>query len=248
MLSAIKAELRKLYTVRSTYVLFILSVALAVLFAFWIEGYKADAPSLLNAGKLASEVTSAISATAVFAALAGVLLVTHEYRYNTIMYTLTSTRSRTQVLLAKIIAVSIYAIIFTIAIGAISPILTSLGIHLRGTHLVAQSIPYASLLARGVFFGWGFSMLALLIATIIRVQVGAIAALFLIPGTAEALLGLLLKKNTVYLPFTALNGALEHSSQYAANLSYYRSGLVALAYIVGGWVIAWILFLRRDAN
>ena len=42
-------------------------------------------------------------------------------------------------------------------------------------------------------------MLAFILAIIIRIQVGAIAAVFLIPSTLENLLGLLLKQNQVYL-------------------------------------------------
>jgi len=51
-----------------------------------------------------------------------------------------------------------------------------------------------SLLWRSVFFTWGYAMAGLLIALLIRSQVGAIASLFLIPSTVETLLGLLLKK------------------------------------------------------
>jgi hypothetical protein len=67
--------------------------------------------------------------------------------------------------------------------------------------------------------------------------------MFLIPGTVEQLLGLLLKKNQVYLPFSALGAVLEHNQ-----ISYVRAATVVGLYVVVGWIVAWVLFLRRDAN
>src|SRR5665213_1030095 len=190
MIAATKAEIRKLLTVRSTYIIFTLSVLLAVFFAFYADGLRAG-QTVHDPSKLAGEVTSAISAVALLGALVGVLLMTHEYRYNTIMYTLTSSRNRTRVLLAKIIAVSLFAVVFSLVLAVLSPSLAYLGIHVKGLHLVHQVFPVWSLLWRSIFVGWGFAMLGLLLSVIIRSQVGTIATLFLVPSTVEQLLGLL---------------------------------------------------------
>src|SRR3954467_14136812 len=101
MVASIKAEFRKLWTVRSTYVLFLVAFALVAIFAFYAEGIKASPATVQDAGKLAGEVTNAVVTVSLLGALAGVLLMTHEYRYNTIMYTLTSSNSRSKTLLAK---------------------------------------------------------------------------------------------------------------------------------------------------
>ena len=90
MFASLKAELRKLLTVRSTYIITALAFALVTFYAFYIEGFKADAARLHNPGLLASEVTGAVMTVAIFGALIGVLLMAHEYRYSTIVYTLTS--------------------------------------------------------------------------------------------------------------------------------------------------------------
>ena len=61
------------------------------------------------------------------------------------------------------------------------------------------------------------------------------------------------------MPFMALSQVIQQpvlSGAHAVNaessadgtLSAPKGALVFLAYIVGGWLITWYLFLRRDAN
>jgi len=246
MLSALKAEFRKIFSVRSTYVIFALSIVLTGVFAFYVDGLRAG-DTVHDPGKMAGEVVNAVNALVTLIALFGVLLVTHEYRYNTIMYTLTSSKSRTRVFVAKIIAISVVAILLSLFFSVLSPSFAYIGLKLKGLNLVHQVIPYHDLLWRVVFTGWAFSMLALIIALIIRNQIGSVASLFLIPGTIEALLGLILKNNVAYLPFTATLGVIQHSSEHHL-LSYSHEAIIAAVYVVVGWIIAWMLFLRRDAN
>ncbi len=253
MAAALKAEFRKLLSVRSTYYTLGLIFVAMMIFAFYIGGFQANAEALKNPNLLASQVTSAISAVAGALGLVGLLLMTHEYRYSTIMYTLTSSKSRVRILLAKIIAVSCFALVISLLIGGLSPALTYIGVHLHGHTLAAQTFPLANLLWRCLFYGWALSMIALLFGTIIRSQVGAIVVYFLVPGTVELLLSLLLKSKAVYLPFTALNQVVAEQGVRqgpveTGHLSPGKGALVFGAYFVVGWIVAWILFLRRDAN
>ncbi|HUS25960.1 MAG TPA: ABC transporter permease [Nevskiaceae bacterium] len=242
MIPAIKAEFRKLFTVRSTYITALLAFGLMVFFAFYVEGYKAAA-TVNDPHKLMGEVTSAVGVVSILATITVLLLMAHEYRYNTIMYTLTASNSRTKILLAKIIAASTFAIGFTLLAGVLSPLLAYLGIQAKGLTLVPQEFYYWDLLWRCLFYGWGFAMFGLLLATLARNQVAAIAALFVLPSTIEPLLGLLLKKNAIYLPIGSLSSVMEHNQ-----ISYVRAALVFSGYLVVGWIVAWLLFIRRDAN
>jgi len=123
------------------------------------------------------------------------------------------------------------------------------GIKLHGHALGAQYIPVWSLIWRTIFYGWGFAMMASILAFIIRIQVGALVAVFLIPGTIEQILGLLLKNNQVYLPFSSLAVLVgESSSDIGGHISYLQAFTVASIYIVVGWLVAWYLFIKRDAN
>ncbi|HEX4774579.1 MAG TPA: hypothetical protein VH234_03615, partial [Candidatus Saccharimonadales bacterium] len=89
MMHTLKAEFRKLLTVRSTYIITALVTAFVIFIAFYVIGWRMNPKDLHDTGQLASDVTGALNLT-VFGAIVAVLLMTHEYRYNTIMYTLAS--------------------------------------------------------------------------------------------------------------------------------------------------------------
>lgn len=251
MIAAVKAEFRKLLSVRSTYVIIGFAVAMALLFAFYGHGLRFTG-NVKDPFYLRTEVIEALNALGLFISLIGVLLMTHEYRYNTIMYTLTASNSRSKTLLAKLIAVSVYSIVLTLFIGAFSPLVTAIGLQIKDVHLVHQVFYFKDLIWRAAFFGWGYAMFALMLAVLIRNQIGVIVTLFLVPGPVEGLLGfVLLKQNSVYLPFSALNQVLGTTGDTPPNAGHLEPGkaaMVAGAYLLVGWIVAWILFLKRDAN
>jgi ABC-type transport system involved in multi-copper enzyme maturation permease subunit len=249
MIAELKAEVRKLVTIRSTYIIIAVVLALEVFLAFFISGVRAHPDALHNPQTLASDAGLAIHTLSLFCALIAVLLLTHEFRYNTISYSLTLSNSRSKVLAAKIIVMSVFAVCFTLITGALSPLLAILGMNVNHLHLVAQSIPYHSILWRGLFYGWGYTMAGLVIATLVRNQIGAIVTLFIVPGTVEGLLSLLLKQNIQYLPFSALNVVIGSGSGLGVTttITQAQAALVFSAYLVVGWIVAWVLFLRRDA-
>jgi ABC-2 type transport system permease protein len=249
MIRQIKSEIMKLLTVRSTYYTLLACLAIMIFFAFYIEGFHST-KAITDPNKLASEVTSAVSALILLITLVGVLLLTHEYRYNTIMYTLTANNSRWKALAAKAVAVSLFAVAVTLLFGALSPIFAYAGIHLKGLAMVHQNIPYVDLLWRSAFYGWGYAMLGFILAAIIRNQVGAIIVLLFVPTTVESLLSLLLKGNVKYLPFHALGGVLGDMGQPTgqALLASGKGALVVTAYVIVGMLVAFYLFQRRDAN
>jgi ABC-2 type transport system permease protein len=245
MKSALKAEFRKLFTVRSTYIILGLTLALVIFYGFYIAGWRIDKADLMNPTTMANNITGAISTVSIFSALVAVLLFAHEYRYNTILYTLTAANSRSKVLLAKILTISVFALVFTTLAGVIAPLMVLWGIHAHGLHLVAQTLHYHTLVWKCLFYGWGYSMAGLVITALIRNQIGSIVTLFIVPGTVEALLGLLLKKNVVYLPFSALNTVIGNR---LPDITPVHAAMVFGGYLVVGWIVAWILFLRRDAT
>ncbi len=251
MKDALTAEFRKLLTVRSTYFITGLMTLLVILVGFYAQGWRLMGADLQNPNQISS-VLLGISAVKVFGAIVGILLMTHEYRYNTILHTLTSSNSRSKVLWSKFIVVSVYAILLSVFTGVLAPLMVYLGVHAHGHVLAPQIIDYGTIVWRNLFYGWGFAMAGLLLAALMRNQIAAIVALFLIPGIVEQLVGaLLLKHNSVYLPFSALGQVLSGPSNGAPTSSAMSAGKAALvycAYVIVGWIIAWILFLKRDAN
>jgi ABC-2 type transport system permease protein len=253
MLASLRSEFRKLLTVRSTYFITGLVVILVIFIAFFLEGWRLNTAALHDPTQLAGDVTGALTVT-IFGAIVAILLVTHEYRYNTIMYTLTSSNRRSKVLISKFIVVSLYALFLTVLIGVLSPVMAYLGVHVHGHTLVPQTLHYGSLAWRSLFFGWGYAMAGFLLAVLTRNQVASIVSLFLIPSLAEQLLGeLLLKHNSVYMPFTALNQVLNGPSSVSSGLmsstfSSARAAGIYCVYVVMGGIVAWVLFYKRDAN
>lgn len=258
MIAAIKSEFRKLLTVRSTYILLGLALLYLIFYDFYVVGFKGG----VNAGALTGPASphfimqevaraSDIAAPVLFMALTAVLFMAHEYRYNTIMYTLTSSNSRSKTLLAKIIAITGFAIVFSLLLEVLAPSLAVLGIHAHHIKLAKQVFYYRDFIWRVLFYGWAYAMIGVLLPLFFRNVVASVAALILLPLTIEPLIGLLLNTNQQqYLPFTALAGVLNTGiiKTGPGVISAERSALAALVYIVVGWVVGWLLFLRRDAN
>lgn len=241
MLNSVHAEFRKLFSVRSTYVIAGLALVIQIFLSFYVTGVRAS--DLDNPTKLMDGILGSISLIGLFTGLIAILLVSYEYRYNTITYTLTASNSRTKTLFAKVIAISVFGLLFTVLNAIMSPLLTMWGVSLGDHAMTHQMWNWGELVWRTLFGGWGYAMAGLIIAILLRSQVGSIAALFIIPTTVETLLGIVLKKNTMYLPFKSLDGVL-----MAGDLAPHKSALVFSAYLAVSLLAAWILFLRRDAN
>jgi hypothetical protein len=145
--------------------------------------------------------------------------------------------------------VTIFYVLFALVFGALSPILSSIAANLRGFTIAPQEIDYWYLLWTTALVGWGYGAFAFIMAAIIRVQVGAIAMMFVLPSTIEQLLGILLKKNQIYLPYTALSNVFNFpGSDMDMLVTSNKAALTVVAYIVVGLIVSLILFVRRDAN
>lgn len=244
MMTAIKAEFRKLLTVRSTYIVSLLSIALVLFFSFYVEGMRGQ-DSALSGAKLQNEILSAVGFMPIFAALVAILLVAHEYRYNTIMYTLTSINRRSKVLLAKLVATVTYTLVFVTVGVALGVLAMYLGLAVKDIALVPQHVYWGDIVWRVVFYSLAYAVLGLVLALLMRNVTAAITTIFLLPSTIEPLLGLLLKENAKYLPMSALEQVISTTS---SRMSPGQAALVAGTYLVGAWLVAWLMFVRRDAN
>lgn len=241
MMSLFQAEVRKLLTVRSTHIISAIAFVLMVFLSFYINGYQGMMPSPDWLSHLFSDVSST---AVIFAAIVAVLLMGHEYRYNTIFYTLTSANSRGKVLVAKIITVTLYTIaLFTVlsAVGVVAFFLgTMLSPNTENT-VMAPVVTWRSVVMP-LFYTVGFALFGLILISLFRSLIAAIAALFIWP-TVEMMLGGLFKENVKFLPFTALEQV-----QTGAIWSVGKAMILVVVYMVAGWAVVWYLFYKRDAN
>lgn len=245
MMHQLKAEFRKIWTVRSTYAIILVNLAIAVLLvSFWIYGFKNVGHAEKVPTALLELLYGAVGAIGLFVSFIAILSVGHEYRYNTILYSLTAVNRRTKLFVAKWIATTLSAL----AIAAVTVLLCIagfyLGQHVHNINAVTQTLPNMEFVWRCLVSVVVEVSFAFIIAMLIRSQVGAIATFLVVPTTVEQLLYLLLKENTKYLPFTALGNLTATKPSPSVSVSL---AVVAVYFVVGG-IAAWGLFVRRDAS
>lgn len=250
MIPTLKSEFRKLFTVRSTYVITAIVLVLVGLMSFYFEGYKGNtgsAASKLEPGAFNEIISNTAGMGALFLAIIAVLFMAHEYRYNTIMYTLTANTRRTTVLLTKMFTIAVFGVCFGIVTVLFGLGMYALGVQLRDATLPAQDIAMWTALGKVALYYVGYALIGVLLAVLLRAVVGAIAVLLLFPTTIEPLMSMVLKEKAVYLPFAALDTIMGASMMRGDLTSAGAIGVSAIYIAVFG-IITWLLFLRRDAN
>lgn len=248
MKTALISEWRKLTTVRSTFVVGGGVLFISALVAFLAYGRNAGLLQLNDPNFMHDGALSTLNFVAIFPALVAVLLVTHEYRYNTIMHTLTATRNRIYVMLAKISVVTVYAVVLTLLVVIVTVGFGVLGASVSGQQMSPQDLNLTDLLARGLMFMWGYTMLGLLMAMLIRNQVASIVTLLALPTIGEGLMTLVLKSNIKYLPFQSLSAVMKPTQGVFGSQTSAAATATVLIYIAIGAIAVAILLNRRDAN
>ncbi len=248
--ATIKAEFLKLFTIRSTYIMIILSIILITVFAFYFEGYKGNTGS--PASTLAPEalqeiVSNSAGLTVTFASIISILFMAHEYRYNTIMYTLTSNVRRGRVLFAKVATIILFSIGYGLLAVGLAIGCYMAGLSLRDATLPPQSFEVLEHVGKVVFYFMGYALIGLLLAMLTRSVVMAIGTLLIFPITFEPLLSIILKEDAKYLPFTALDSTVG-ASMMPNVLPPGDAITVTCAYLAAIMLVTWLLFVRRDAN
>jgi ABC-2 type transport system permease protein len=172
MIAQTKAELLKIRTTRTTIGLILGMIALILLLTL-LTGLLSHASGLASEEDQRS-LLSVGSTAGLFSALAGVLLVTSEYRFGTIRPTVLFNPVRSNVLVAKVIAGMLAGIAFGIVGEAIGWAIGYAILDARGITVVLTSSDVL-LLALGGLAGvalWG--ALGAALGAIIHNQVGAV--------------------------------------------------------------------------
>jgi ABC-2 type transport system permease protein len=175
MIAQIRAELLKLRTTRTTIALILAMIALILLFTL-LDGLLSH-PGALASRQDQRQLLSVSSFTAVFAALAGVLLVTSEYRYGTIRPTILFNPARSRVLAAKAVAGALAGLAFGILGEAIGWAVGCATLDGRGITVVLSSGDILLLTLGGLAGAALWGAIGAGLGAIIHNQVGAIIAL-----------------------------------------------------------------------
>lgn len=246
MISSLKSEFRKFLSIRSTYVISILALLLLGFIAFYATGYQgAKSPASLSVFQASQNMIMLISA---FTGIAAILHICHEYRYNTIAYTLTMTNRRLKVLASKMTVIAVYGFVMSGLALLLTAILVPLGAKMAGADFPPQ-VDYDAynLIWRTLVYITLGNWMALLFGFLFRSLVFSIVAWFIIPSTIEPLLNGLLKVSSNYLPNMAHTQIMMPTSDPSIYSPLASAGVVLL-YLVVGWIAAGALFVKRDAN
>ena len=244
MIAQIKAELLKIRSTRTTIGIVLGMIAIILLFSL-LSGLlthvsdltdREDQRGVLGVGSLAG----------VFSALAGVMLITSEYRHGTIRPTFLFTPRRSRVLLAKLAAGLFGGLVFGI-VGE------GLGFGIGYLCLSARGIPFAldagnvSLLLLGTVAGaalWGG--IGVGVGAIVRSQVGGIIGLLVWGFVIENLLFAFVPSVGRFGPVHAQNGLMGLTDSHTLHAA--AGGIVLVAWTAALAAAGVALAARRDVN
>lgn len=245
------SELVKLRTIRTPYLLLLVSAVISGIAAAGFVGSgsvdRGDADPALSLGQGASFGT-------LFVAVLGILIVTNEYRHDTIMTTFLAEPRRVRVLLAKLAAAAIVGLVFAVtAIAAAAAVaLPWLAARGESLQLDGQALEAVgrSLLAFSVT-----AVIAAAVGAIVQSQVGAIVGyfiwIFVVESLVSVLSGLLLTDIgepdpvSKFLPGSSLSGIVGgEGSEFV--LDGGGAAVLAVGYAIVLSVLGALAITRRD--
>jgi len=244
VIAQIRAELLKIRSTRTTTGLILGMVALIVLFTL-LTGLLTHASGLASREEQ-RELLSVSSLAGVFSALAGVLLVTSEYRFGTIRPTFLFNPARSHVLAAKVVAGALAGIVFGAVGEAIGwalgyPILAGRGITVvlgRGDVLLLTLGGLAGVAVWGAI-GAG-------LGAVVHNQVGAIITLLAVGLVVDNLLFGLVPSVGRFTPTRASDALMGLRVEHLVSPGLGAITLIAWA---GGLALAGIaLSVRQDVS
>lgn len=244
MIAQTRAELLKIRSTRTTLGLALGMVAIILLFVMLTAFLSAAGD--LTAKEQQRSLFSIGSFAGLFSALAGILLVTSEYRFGTIRPTFLFTPRRSLVLAAKVAAsllagIALAVIGEVLSVGVGEAILNGRGIsialHGKDFELLTLGTVAGTALWGGIGVGLGM---------IVRNQVGAIIGLLAWGFVVENLLFALVPSVGRLTPGQAQNGFMGLTDKHLLDTP--AGGAVLLAWTVALCVAGAALAARRDVS
>lgn len=244
MIAQTKAELLKVRSTRTTIGLVLGMVAL-VLLVVLLTGLLSDARSL-STREDQRMLFSAGSLAGVFSALAGVLLVTSEYRFGTIRPTFLFTPRRSRVHIAKLIAGLLAGLVFGVAGAAIGLALGSVILSGRGISSVLTGGEIVQLVLGTLASVALWGAIGVGLGAIIRNQVAAVITLLAWGFVVDNLVFGLVPAVGRFMPTRAQDSLIGSTTTHL--LPAAAGGAVLLAWAALLAIAGLMLNARRDVN
>ena len=244
MIAQVKAELLKIRSTRTAIGLVLGMVALILLFTL-LTGLLTHT-SGLTSREDQRELLSLSSFAGVFSALAGVMLVTSEYRFGTIRLTILFNPARSRVLAAKVVAGTLAGFAFGVLGEAIGWAVGYAILDGRGISVVLSSSDILLLTLGGLAGAALWGAIGAGLGAIIHNQVGALIALLAWALVVDNLLFGLVPSVGRFMPTRASDALIGLRVQRLVS-----PGVAAITLIAWAGVLAVVgipLSVRQDIN
>jgi len=242
MTTAIRYEVTRLRTLRSTWLLASAGVALTGFIAY-LAGTIIDVPALT-----ARQFAAAVSGTGVFLPLVAIVLgamaMGHEYRHRTLDLAVAAVPSRLPLLCAKAVVVPGTAALTAVVAGATAAVLGKIGLGERVPIEYLINPALAASIGRMTLLVALYALAGLAVGTLVSSLTAALVGLVAVPWMVEPLAALGLRTDQArWLPFLAGQQIVRHGDGLLSPLTggLYFAGLITLA-LLGAAVV----LKRRD--
>jgi ABC-2 type transport system permease protein len=238
----IRAEILKIRSTRTT--LGLIAGLLVIVIAFTLLSGLLQHERHLASAENQRQLLGIGSIAGLFSALAGILVLTSEYRFGTIRPTFLTAPSWVRILGAKIVASFIVGVVFGVVGMAISYGIGYVCLSGRNIPFALDNGDIATLLL-GSILGTGiWGAIGVGFGSIVRNQVGAIIGILAWGFVVENLLFGLLPGLGRFVPGEAANALQGSTADHL--LSPVVGGLVMLAWLAGLALIGLVWTSRRD--
>ena len=244
MTGQLRSELLKIRSTRTTAGIVLGMIGIVLLFSL-LTGLLSKAPDLATVGDQ-RDLLGVGDLAGVFAALAGIMAVTSEYRYGTIRPTFVFTPRRTRVLEAKVAAGLLTGAVFGILGGVLGVVVGYACLAGRGIDFVLDGRQIAVLLVSTAAGAALWGGIGVGVGAIVRSQVGAIIGLLAWGFVAENLIFGFLPGLGRFGPVHAGDGLIEFSAAHL--LSPAAGGLVLVAWAAALSLAGVAVAVRRDVD
>jgi len=244
MIAQIRAELLKIRSTRTTIALILAMIALTLLITL-LTGLLTH-PGGLASAEDQRELLSLSSLAGVFSALAGVLLVTSEYRFGTIRPTILFNPARSHVLAAKAVAGALAGIVFGVLSLAIGWSIVCAILNGRGIAVMLSSGDILLLTLGGLAGAALWGAIGAGLGAIIHNQVGAVVTLLAWGLVVDNLLFGLAPSVGRFMPDRASDALMGLRVEHLLSPGAGAITLIAWAGVLG--ILGIALSVRQDIN
>jgi ABC-2 type transport system permease protein len=261
MRDALRYEVVRLRTLRSTWWLTAIAFVIAGLLGLPALSVKGDA-TITDYGDVVTGGGGAVFLVAIMLSLIAIFAIGHEYRYGTIRPTLSALPRRSSLMSAKVIVVAGYVLVIALLSTVLRYVVSLIILGHRLSRLGLFPTPMARVWIGSILYTAVFALVGLAVAALFRNIPAAIVTVIVLPVIAENVIRGLLSLHVFHgirglaklMPFSSgaqvfSYGPADDSGGAGFNAlpAPWNGFFIFFGFLAIVLAIAWALFERRDA-